>query len=82
MWRAFVRGRHTRNLYAEPFGDALLDETVGEMRRRLALADELPAASLSDRTRFAAWVVFAVILAFATGAPFWLLVYGVGSWIL
>jgi len=75
VWRAFVRGRHSRNLYAEPWSDALLDESVGGMRRRLALERELPAASLADRTSFAAWIAIALGLAFATGAPLWLLVY-------
>src|SRR4030095_8586001 len=53
VWRAFARGRHTRNLYAEPWSEALLEESVGSMRRRLALESEMPRTSLSDRIRFA-----------------------------
>lgn len=37
--RAFRRGRRTRNLYAEDFDEALLEEHVGPMRRRLGLVD-------------------------------------------
>ncbi|MDB4928040.1 MAG: hypothetical protein JWM10_524 [Myxococcaceae bacterium] len=40
-FRAFVRGRHSRNLYREHFSDALLDRPVGEVRRSLGL-DEAP----------------------------------------
>jgi len=75
VWRAFLRGRHTRNLYAEPFGDALLDESVGAMRRRLALDAPLPAPTAGDRLRFAGWCAVAALLALATGAPLWALLY-------
>ena len=39
--RAFARGRKTRNLYATPFDEALLERTVGEVRAELGLT---PAA--------------------------------------
>ena len=45
IFRAFVRGRHTRNLYAERFDDALLATSVGALRKRLELASPLPAAT-------------------------------------
>jgi hypothetical protein len=35
--RAFRRGRGSRNLYAEGWSETLLDETVGDLRERLAL---------------------------------------------
>ena len=81
VWRAFVRGRHSRNLYGEPWSEALLAESVGAMRGRLALAQAPPAASLRDRLSFASWSAAALALAFATGAPLWLLVFAIGSWI-
>jgi hypothetical protein len=68
VWRAFARGRHSRNLYAEPWSEALLDESVGSMRHRLALESGTPCASLSDQLRFAGWSAAAVALATATGA--------------
>ncbi|HEY8122395.1 MAG TPA: hypothetical protein VII78_13825 [Myxococcota bacterium] len=34
---AFRRGRRQRNLYGEEFSDALLDETIGAARARLAI---------------------------------------------
>jgi len=56
-WRAFVRGRHSRNLYGGEFRDSLLDETVGGLRERLGLADP-PAATTGDRLAFAGWSAF------------------------
>jgi hypothetical protein len=79
VWRAFARGRHTRNLYAEPWSEALLEESVGSMRRRLALESEMPRTSLSDRIRFAGWSTAAVALATASGAPLWLLAWAIGA---
>ena len=69
VWCAFARGRHTRNLYGEPWSEALLGETVGETRRRLALEGDPPRASLSDRARFFAWSAAAVALALASAVP-------------
>jgi hypothetical protein len=34
-WRAFLRGRRSKNLYHEHFRESLLDETVGSLRKRL-----------------------------------------------
>ena len=39
MWRAFVRGRASTNLYRLGFDDRWLDETVGALRERLGLRD-------------------------------------------
>ncbi len=81
VWRAFVRGRHSRNLYAEPWNEALLEESVGGMQSRLGLASGQPPASLADRLSFASWSAIALALATATAAPLWLLVYAIGSWL-
>lgn len=37
---AFLRGRRSKNLYREPYGPALLADTVGAARTRLELANE------------------------------------------
>jgi hypothetical protein len=78
VWRAFARGRHSRNLYAEPWGDPLLDESVGAMKRRLALERE-PHATISDQIHFAGWSAAALALAAATTAPWWLLAWAIGA---
>lgn len=71
--RAFVRGRHSRNLYRHRFDAALLSRTVGEVRRELAL-EGTPRASARDLLMAAlAWVagltvgllLFAVLLPLA-----------------
>lgn len=61
MYRAFVRGRHSKSLYAEEFRETLLEETVGAARRRLALDREPPAATSGDRLAFLGWLTFAVV---------------------
>ena len=73
MWRAFARGRHSQNLYGETWSDALLEQSVGETRSRLALERE-PRATLVDALGFASWSVAAFALALISSAPFALLV--------
>src|SRR5262245_5862442 len=77
VFRAFVRGRHSGNLYGEPWSEKLLDESVGAMRRRLALDAAPASASPADCISFATWSGVALALAFATGAPLWLLVWAI-----
>jgi hypothetical protein len=59
-FRAFLRGRRTRNLYREPFGDPLLDETVGAVRRRLALEAASPGVTARGALAFAAFALAAI----------------------
>ena len=57
---AFYRGRHCKNLYGQPFDDALLDSQVGEQREQLDLdEDPSPEPTTSDR--------IALMLAYACG---------------
>jgi hypothetical protein len=56
MYRAFVRGRHARNLYRHGWRDGLLDLTVGQLRHQLRI-DTMPRATWGDRAAFAAWLV-------------------------
>jgi hypothetical protein len=67
LWRAFVRGRRSRNLYDRPWDDAVLDRTVGELRRDLAV-DGPHAARASDLPLFAALVAVGVALLGVTAA--------------
>jgi hypothetical protein len=66
VFRAFVRGRHTRNLYRDEYGEALLDARLGAVRARLELNGAERVASASDRIAFVAWSVAALALALAT----------------
>src|SRR5262245_31728695 len=70
--RAFVRGRHSKNLYGEGFNPARLSQHVGDLRRELGLDTPAPSASLRDLFAFAGWVLLGVLynlggmLSFAT----------------
>jgi hypothetical protein len=59
-YRAFVRGRHSTNLYGGHFRESLLDETVGSLRQRLALGSRGETTSRQDKAAFAGWSVFVV----------------------
>jgi hypothetical protein len=72
-WRAFARGRRTRNLYRRSWDEALLARRVGELRRELGLgAAERAAPPLAARDRFAflGWSAAALALQLATAAAF------------
>jgi hypothetical protein len=56
IFHAFVRGRHTSNLYrAGDFHEEILSRTVGEVRRDLRLDQPTPSPNASDVVAFAAW---------------------------
>ena len=78
VYRAFVRGRHSRNLYDGSFREIVLNENVGKMRARLGLDTAAPDANLADKAAFAGFLtqivgiqVAIVIVLFV--APAWLL---------
>jgi len=73
-FRAFVRGRRSRNLFSATFDDALLARRVGEMRRELLFENEgaQPGtkASVGDVAAFSAWAFASVLLyGGAVGVP-------------
>jgi hypothetical protein len=80
VWHAFRRGRRTRNLYREPWSEALLAPKLGELRERLGLRDAAAGrlARPADRAAFAGWSAAALGLAVLTlaalGGPLALLV--------
>ncbi len=63
-FRAFVRGRRSRNLFGETFGDALLARRVGEVRREMLLDGEGACAHVKagarDVVAFVAWTLAGV----------------------
>lgn len=65
-WRAWVRGRHSRNLYREGVSDRVLRETVGSLRARLGLDRPAPAPTFGDRASYALWCCMAVVDAAVT----------------
>jgi hypothetical protein len=68
LLRAFVRGRHSRNLYRTQIDDALLDAPLGALRHRLGLDREPPPARPGDVLRFAAWGAIGVSTVVLTAA--------------
>ncbi|MDB4953909.1 MAG: hypothetical protein JWO36_1478 [Myxococcales bacterium] len=67
IYRAFIRGRHSRTLYQTGWSDELLELTVGELRRRVEI-DREPKATWGDRAAFAGWVGILVTPGVVVGA--------------
>ncbi|HXZ85987.1 MAG TPA: hypothetical protein VEI82_10910 [Myxococcota bacterium] len=68
-WRAFQRGRHSRNLYGAGFCEALLRESVGGLRARLGLDRPSPAPGAGDFASYAVWCWIAAAEAALLLAP-------------
>jgi len=65
-WRAWVRGRHSRNLYPEGCSAKLLHEPVAHLRARLALDRPPPEPTGADRASYALWCCLAAVDAVLT----------------
>jgi len=76
-FRAFIRGRHSQNLYRESFDERLLAERVGAVRHRLSLDRPVPRGTIRDALAFAAWSAAGIGLLVVSVAP--LLLLGAGS---
>ncbi|MDQ3755098.1 MAG: hypothetical protein M3371_10240 [Acidobacteriota bacterium] len=61
VYQAFLRGRHSANLYHLPFNDELLSSRVGDLRQQLNLDEPLRPASLADNTAFILWSLMSVV---------------------
>jgi hypothetical protein len=72
VFRAFVRGRSSRNCYREPWSDALLDENLGDLRDRLGLRKTAFEVRAADRVAFAGWCCVGLALQLAAGLPLWI----------
>ena len=53
LLRAFARGRRSGCLYDREWDEALLDETVAGLRRRIGVADPEPQPTAAERLAFA-----------------------------
>jgi hypothetical protein len=65
-WRAWVRGRHSGNLYLEGATERVLREPVVSLRERLGLDDPSPRATAGDYAAYAFWGALAVVDAAVT----------------
>ncbi len=70
IFAAFVRGRRSRNLYRYTFDEQLLDRSIGELRRELALDREPGPATVGDYVAAAPWTALGLLVGTLT---LWLL---------
>jgi hypothetical protein len=68
VYRAFVRGRHSTNLYGDVWDESILARRVGEVRRRLRLDEGVARATRDDKVSFALWAAAGAAAYVATGA--------------
>jgi hypothetical protein len=70
VWRAFLRGRRSKNLYREAFDEDLLATTVGDVKARLGLVDSPRKRFLLDMLLFGGAVAFGLALGTAMFVAF------------
>lgn len=73
IFRAFVRGRHSRNFYRDTFDDALLALSLEEARRRCDLEGPAPRPTPGDALAFAGWSAVALLNAAVSAVVFFAL---------
>ncbi|MDT7690122.1 MAG: hypothetical protein QOE46_2881 [Acidobacteriota bacterium] len=62
VYRAFLRGRRSANLYGDVWNESILSRRVGEVRRRLHLDEDGAARpTQSDKRAFAAWAAISLL---------------------
>ncbi|HEY0172489.1 MAG TPA: hypothetical protein VGB98_15815 [Pyrinomonadaceae bacterium] len=72
VYRAFMRGRRSANLYFETWDDSILARRVGDERRRLGLDTDFDSGGAGptwrDRAAFVLWAGVSAAAYLATGA--------------
>ncbi|HVF56241.1 MAG TPA: hypothetical protein VM934_08820 [Pyrinomonadaceae bacterium] len=68
VYRAFLRGRQSSNLFTRVWGEELLERRVGEVRRELSLDKATKPATLADKVSFVLWAAVAVATYLAVAA--------------
>jgi hypothetical protein len=68
LFRAFLRGHGTSNLYRQEFSEDLLQQTVADLRANLHVRDSAPQVTLSGLAAFFFWEVVAVGLGLSVAA--------------
>jgi len=81
LWRAFVRGRQSSNLYDDHLNDEILNETLGVLRDRLHLNRRRSPAALVDTALFGATALASLVVGAGVAAaiPFIALFYRMQS---
>lgn len=71
VYRAFMRGRQTQNLFDREFTEELLHRRVGELRSQLLLDTPLRDVNLGDKAAFGWWTIISVaVYLVAIALPF------------
>ena len=73
VYRAFVRGRHSRNCYCESYDDGLLDQKIGPLRERRGLRGAEIVPRPTDRLTFVGGSMTGLMLQFVSGLPLYAL---------
>ena len=82
LYRGFMRGRRSKNLFSTQFTDEILTHRVGEYRQLLDLESVPEKPTLSDKLIFVTWVVFSVAAYLVAIAPVWLTLALIALWVL
>lgn len=81
VYRGFMRGRRSANLFATAFDETLLQSLVGEYRQRLKLERPASLPSAADHTAFTFWVAFSVIVYLVSVVPLFLVPILIACWV-
>ena len=70
VYRAYLRGRRSGNLYRLPFNEELLSAKVGDVRRQLRLNEAVSPPTFNDNCAFILWsIASAATLLAVVGLP-------------
>ena len=81
VYRGFMRGRKTSNLFAADFNDKLLKSLVGEYRHRLKLEKAVAWSSITNRRAFAFWLAASAFTYIISVGPLILIPLFLAYWI-
>jgi len=61
VYRAFIRGRYSQNLYGVSLDQPLLNTSVATLRRQLGIDAPSPVPTFRDKCTFACWALVACL---------------------
>jgi len=82
LYRGFMRGRRSKNLFSTQFTDEILTHRVGEYRQLLDLESVPEKPTVNDKLIFVTWVVLSVAAYLVAIAPVWLTLALIALWVL
>ena len=82
VYRGFMRGRVSKNLFSKEFSDDVLERKVGEYREYLNLNTDPTLPTARDYFAFVIWLIISVAVYLFVVAPVWVSVLLIFLWIL